>query len=159
MPPRFSARFSAKSKEYEYLIYNGAELPVHLRNQVWAIKTKLDISAMKKAAKVLIGKHDFSSFCASGTQEKNFVRHIYGIQISKKQIFSAVSRKLSAISIKVKGNAFLYKMIRNIVGTLVYVGLKKVNIEDMKHILEARDRRKAGKTAPPQGLYLIRVNY
>lgn len=156
---KFSARFSAKSKEYEYLIYNGAELPVHLRNQVWAIKPKLDIFTMRKAARALIGKHDFSSFCASGTKEKNFVRHLYSVKISNKTISVAVGRKLPVISIRFKGNAFLYKMIRNIVGTLVYVGLKKIKPEDIKKILEASDRRKAGKTAPPQGLYLIRVNY
>ena len=141
------------------MIYNGAELPVHLRDQVWVIKPKLDIAAMKKAAKSLIGRHDFSSFCASGTQEKNFVRHIYSIQISKKQISSAVSRKLSAVSIKFKGNAFLYKMIRNIVGTLVQMGLGKLPPSEMENIVKARDRRRAGKCAPPQGLYLIRVNY
>jgi tRNA pseudouridine38-40 synthase len=141
------------------LIYNGAELPVHLRDQVWVIKPKLDISAMKKAAKSLIGKHDFSSFCASGTQEKNFVRQIYSVQISKKQISCAVSRKLSAVSIKFKGNAFLYKMIRNIVGTLVQAGLGKLPPSEMENIVKARDRRRAGKCAPPQGLYLIRVNY
>ena len=141
------------------MIYNGAELPVHLRDQVWVIKPKLDISAMKKAAKSLIGKHDFSSFCASGSNEKNFVRTVFGITIQNKTSQTPQGEKLRFISIRVRGNAFLYKMIRNIVGTLAQAGLGKLPPSEMENIVKARDRRRAGKCAPPQGLYLIRVNY
>jgi tRNA pseudouridine38-40 synthase len=154
---KFNARFSAKSKEYEYLIFNGRDLPVHLRNQVWQIKPKLDIAAMRKEAKVLVGRHDFSSFCASGSDDKNKVRTIHKISIKRKYLSVMGGKRLSVIAVRVIGKGFLYKMVRNMVGTLVYAGLGK--IKDVKPVLEFRDRRRAGKTAPPQGLYLIRVSY
>ena len=78
----FNARFDAKAKTYEYLIYNGEIMPPHLRKSAWQVKSKLNLEAMKKAAKYLVGKHDFSSFCASGGDDNNFVRIIHSLVIS-----------------------------------------------------------------------------
>jgi tRNA pseudouridine38-40 synthase len=155
----FNARFDAKAKEYEYLIYNGGVMPPHLRKIAWQVKPKLDLAAMKKAAKYLVGKHDFSSFCAAGGDDKNFVRiiHSFGIRNSAFGIWDG--EKIEIIRLKVKGNGFLYKMVRNLVGTLVDVGLGRKEPAEVKAILAAKDRRQAGRTAPAQGLCLVRVWY
>jgi len=155
----FNSRFDAKSKDYEYLIYNANILPPVLRKLVWHVKPKLDLMAIRKAAKILEGKHDFSSFCASGSDDKDFVRTIYKLIIRKRNLILWEGPKLSVISFKFVGDGFLYKMVRNLVGTLVEVGLGKIGLEKLRVILAAKDRRRAGRTAPPQGLCLVKVNY
>ncbi|MDD5383134.1 MAG: tRNA pseudouridine(38-40) synthase TruA [Candidatus Margulisbacteria bacterium] len=155
----FNARFDSKAKTYEYLIFNGAITPPHLRKIAWQVKPKLDIAAMKKAAKIIVGKHDFSSFCAANSDDKNFVRIIHSFVIRNSSFIIWDGQKIKVISIIVKGNGFLYKMVRNIVGTLVEVGLGKRSPEGVKGILKAKDRTKAGRTAPAQGLCLIKVWY
>jgi len=155
----FHARYSPKTKQYEYLIFNGQNLPPFYRKLVWQVKPKLDLAAMRKAAKILQGKHDFSSFCASGSDDKNFVRTMHKISIRKRNINIWDSCQLSTVGCKFEGNGFLYKMVRNMVGTLVEVGLGKRKPRDVKQILYAKDRKKAGRTAPAQGLCLINVNY
>jgi tRNA pseudouridine38-40 synthase len=155
----FSARFDAKSKEYEYLIYNGAIMPPNLCRIAWHVKPRLDLAAMKKAARFLVGKHDFSSFCAAGGDDKDFVRIIHQLVISHSSLVIWGSEKIKVIRIRMTGNGFLYKMVRNMVGTLVEVGLGKKSISDVKKILGAKDRKLAGGTAPAQGLCLIRVDY
>ena len=156
---KFHARYDVKNKEYEYLIFNGAILSPIFRNFVWQVKPKLDLAAMKKAAKALVGKHDFSSFCASRSDDKNFTRTIFKLSVGKKKIKIWDGSELPVISFKVKGDGFLYKMVRNIVGTLVDVGLGKLNLADIKKILHGKDRRLAGRCAPAQGLCLIQVNH
>jgi len=156
---KFHARYDTKGKEYEYLIYNGQILPPFARNFVWQVKPKLDLASMKKAAKFLVGKHDFSSFCAARSDDKDRVRTLYKISLSKHKIRVWDGNQVEVISCKVAGNGFLYKMVRNIVGTLVDVGLKKIKAAEVEKILEACDRRSAGRTAPPQGLCLVKVNY
>jgi len=155
----FNARFDAKSKEYEYLIYNGGILPPLLRKLVWHVKPKLNLLAMRKAARHLIGKHDFSSFCASGGDDRDFIRIIHSLGIKHSALGIWDNQKVKVIRIKVKGNGFLYKMVRNMVGTLVDVGLGKMKAEDVRRILKAKDRRRAGRTAPARGLCLVKVNY
>ena len=152
--PNFNARFSAKKKRYEYLLKTGKDFPVVLRKLAWQIQYPLDISAMKRAAKYLIGKHDFTSFCASGAREGSKVRTIYRIVIRKVKRYGA-----NLLAIEIEGNGFLYRMVRNIVGTLVEVGTGRIKPDELKTILKARDRRKAGRCAPSRGLYLIRVSY
>ena len=149
--------FDAKAKTYEYLIFNGEVMPPHLRRFVWHVKPKLDLSAMRRSAKVLVGRHDFSSFCAAGGDDKNFVRTIYKIMIRKKLVRIWGLEKVPVISLVFVGDGFLYKMVRNMVGTLWEVGLGKKSVSDVKKILQAKDRRLAGRTAPAQGLCLIRV--
>ncbi|MFH1386742.1 MAG: tRNA pseudouridine(38-40) synthase TruA [bacterium] len=155
----FNARFDAKSKTYEYLIYNGEVLPPHLRKLVWHVKPKLNLAAMKKAAKYLVGKHDFSSFCAAGGDDSNFIRILHSLDIGHWKLVIFPSCKSSVVSCKFSGNGFLYKMVRNLVGTLVDVGLGKTKPETVKEILKAKNRRLAGRTAPAQGLCLVRVKY
>jgi len=156
---KFHARYDAKSKVYEYLIYNGETLPPFLKNITWHVKPRLDLALMRKAAEVLEGKHDFSSFCASGSDDKDFVRNIYKISIRRRKIEIWESSKFEVISCKFKGNGFLYKMVRNMVGTIVEAGLGRIDQADVKRILKGRERKLAGRCAPPQGLALIKVNY
>jgi tRNA pseudouridine38-40 synthase len=155
----FNSRYAAKSKEYEYLIYNGKILSPAHRKFVWHVKPKLDLTAMRKAAKILVGKYDFSSFCASRSDDKDFVKKIYKLSIHKRKISIWGGEKLEVISFQIKGNGFLYKMVRNMVGTLVEVGLGKRSVSDIRKILSAKNRKLAGRTAPAQGLCLLKVNY
>ena len=139
----FHARYDAKSKEYEYLIYNGQIVP-HIRNIVWQVKPKLDLKKMNKEAKKLVGKHDFKQFCAAKSGKTNFVRTIYKISIKKNKIKLWQGYEVPVVSVIVKGDGFLYKMVRNIVGRLVEAGLGK---------------KPARLCAPGQGLCLVNVNY
>lgn len=146
----FHARFSAKGKVYEYRIFNGELFsPLH-RHYSWFVPGKLDLTSMREAAMKLRGCHDFSSFCSVGSDHSSPVRKIYAIDVGMGGDF---------IIIQVEANAFLKQMVRNIVGTLVEVGRRKLNPSQFGDILEARDRRRAGLTAPAQGLFLVRVNY
>lgn len=151
---KFNARFSAKSKEYEYLIFSGKDFPVLLRKLVWRVPFSLDLSAMRKAARYFKGKHDFSSFCAAKAREGSKVRIIHKIAIIKAKRYGT-----GMLSVQIKGNGFLYRMVRNIVGTMVEVGAGRIKPDGVEEILKAKDRRKAGRCAPPQGLCLLRVNY
>lgn len=148
-----------KGKTYEYLIYNGKVCPPLILRLVWNIKPKLNLSAMRKASKCLVGRHDFSSFAAAGGSDKNSVKLIHKLVIRHSSLVIWGGCKFPVVSCKLRGNGFLYKMVRNIVGTLVEVGLGKLKAADVKRILEAKDRRKAGRCAPPQGLCLLKVNY
>ncbi len=156
-PKSFHARYDAKKKTYEYLIYNGDEVPPQILGKVWHVRQKLDLKAMKQAAKYLVGKHDFSSFCASGSDDKDKVRKLYQVSIKGKK--TLINNSSPVISLIFKGNGFLYKMVRNIVGTLVEVGLGKRKLEEIKQILKAKARKRAGRCAPGQGLCLLKVSY
>jgi tRNA pseudouridine38-40 synthase len=146
----FHARFSAKGKVYEYRIFNG-ELPSPFhRHYSWFVPGKLDLTSMRKAAMKLRGRHDFSSFCSAGSDHASPIREIYAIDVGMRGYL---------ITIEVEANAFLKQMVRNIVGTLVEVGRRKLTPSQFADILEARDRRRAGLTAPAQGLFLVKVNY
>jgi tRNA pseudouridine38-40 synthase len=155
----FNARFDVKSKTYEYLIYNGKNLNPIFRRFVWQVKPKLDLKAMRKAAKILVGKHDFSSFCASRGDDRNFVRTIHSFVIRHSSFMIWGGSKLKVISLRVTANGYLYKMVRNMVGTLAEVGLGRILPGEIEAILMANDRKLAGRTAPAAGLCLIKVNY
>ena len=156
---KLHVRYEAKSKEYEYLISNTGGLPPFYHGVVWQVKPKLDLKAMRRAAKVLKGKHNFKSFCAAKSDDTDFVKTLYKVSIRQRKINTWDNGKVHLISLKFVGNGFLYKMVRNIVGTLVEVGLGKRKPEDIKQILRAKDRRKAGRCAPGQGLCLVKVDY
>lgn len=111
---------------------------------------KLDIEKMKEAIQYFEGEHDFKGFKASGTSSKSSVRTIYK---------GEVRQEGERIIIEVSGNGFLYNMVRIIAGTLVDVGLGKIKPEEIPQIIKSQDRTKAGKTLPPQGLYLLKVEY
>ncbi|ABY92202.1 MAG: tRNA pseudouridine synthase A [Caldanaerobacter subterraneus] len=146
----FHARYSAKRKRYKYIILNRKFQMPTMRNYCWHISYPLNIEEMKKAASYLIGTHDFSAFKASGSSKTSTIRTVYDLTIEKNEDF---------INIEIEANGFLYNMVRIIVGTLSYVGLGKIKEDEVYDILKSKDRTKAGITAPPQGLYLIKIIY
>lgn len=148
--PDFHPRFVPTKKTYEYRIYNS-EFPNPVE-RLYAHFTyvSLDVEKMSQAATYLVGEHDFKSFCAKGAQVETTVRTIYECTVEKQG---------SIISIKVSGNGFLYNMVRIIAGTLMEVGMGKLQPEDITDILKAKDRAKAGPTAPARGLTLVKYDF
>lgn len=150
VPPDFHARYSAEGKTYTYRILNrSVRSPLRLR-YVWHVARPLDIERMTEAMGALVGRHDFSSFRAAGSEVQSSVRTITALSLDRQE---------DEIVLRCSANGFLRHMVRNIVGTLVEVGSGRRAPQDMKRILAARDRRLAGVTAPPQGLYLVKVQY
>ncbi len=150
MPDSFHARHSARGKLYEYRILNRPERPAVERTYRWHIHQPLDDTAMNEAAQNLIGSHDFSSFQTQPTENDDPICHLQRL---------IVSREGDRLRLEVYADRFLKQMVRSIVGTLVEVGLKKRRPESLTAILNAHNRSAAGKTAPPQGLFLVRVDY
>ncbi len=146
----FHARYSAKTKQYEYRILNQLERPALDRNRVWHIYGPLHLAAMRQAALCLIGTHDCASFQGHPTDTKETICDIQRLDFVQEG---------ALVRIQFLGDRFLKQMVRAIVGTLVEVGQGKRPPQAMKEILDAKDRRSAGYTAPPQGLYLVRVDY
>ena len=146
----FHARFRALRRRYRYVIVNRSTRPALLAGRVAWEYRPLDARLMNLGARHLVGEHDFSSFRAAGCQAKSPVRRVNRVD---------VSRSGERIVIDVDANAFLQHMVRNIAGTLVAVGSGERSPTWVGSILEARDRRTAGVTAPPGGLYLIGVDY
>ena len=147
---RFHSRYTCKKKTYMYVINDSLQGSAIYRNLEYHIDSKLDEDKMNEAAKFFLGEHDFKSFKASGTSSKSSVRVIYE---------ASAERKGERVYIKLTGNGFLYNMVRIIAGTLVDVGICKIEPEYIKEIIEAKDRLKAGRTLPSQGLYLVKVEY
>lgn len=148
--PDFNARYSAQSKIYIYRIHQAPFEDPFLRNFSWHISKPLDIAAMNQAAQSIVGTHDFSAFRATGSAPVNPVRTIYS---------AACVTAGEQIEFTFWGNGFLYHMVRNLVGTLVNVGRGRITSEQFVAILESRNRKLAGATAPAQGLYLKEVYY
>lgn len=146
----FHSRYNCKKKTYRYIINNSENGTAIYRNLQFNFSEKLDAEKMNEAIKYFIGEHDFKGFKASGTSSKSSVRTIYS---------GKVKREKDLIIIEITGNGFLYNMVRIISGTLLEVGLNKIEPEEIKSIIKSGDRTKAGKTLPPQGLYLIDVEY
>jgi tRNA pseudouridine38-40 synthase len=147
----FHARFDAAGKQYRYFAWNHTAMNPLLRDQAWQVPRKLDMAAMRSAAKLFIGKHDFKSFAANRNYEVECtVRTVTRCDIKKSG---------DLLTFIIEGDGFLYKMCRGIVGTLVQVGQGKIAAEDIKKILATKDRRVAGMTAPAHGLVLWRVFY
>lgn len=147
----FHARFSSCGKRYVYRIQEGVPLDLFRRSYCYQIRQELDREAMQQAANFIVGEQDFHCFMASGGQEmESTVRTIYDLQVTKEG---------RDVLLSVAGNGFLYNMVRIITGTLVEVGLGKRRPEELKTMIAGLDRRKAGHTAPPQGLYLMEVFY
>ncbi len=155
MPLDFHPRFEAKKKTYIYRLIVGAEKNPFERNYSYQIDTELDLEKMKFAAKEMIGKRDFASFqSAGGTPRKSTVREIFDIDI---EIIERNTFDGKEVKISVTGDGFLYNMVRIIVGTLVDVGRGKIDPKEIRDIIEYKDRKNAGHTAPPMGLYLSQV--
>ncbi len=152
MPEGFHARFDAKGKTYRYVIRHGTLPGVFERNYCYHVKMPLSAEAMEKAAVQIVGTHDFACFqAAGGTPRETTVRTIYDLQVKRPAA--------DTIQIEVTGDGFLYNMVRIITGTLVEVGQGKKSPDAIAEILAAGDRRLAGHTAPPQGLYLEQIYY
>ncbi|MBO4416452.1 MAG: tRNA pseudouridine(38-40) synthase TruA [Lachnospiraceae bacterium] len=150
----FHPRFKECRKTYEYSIYN-APVPSPLMNRyTYFVHYPLDIDVMNEAARYLVGQYDFASFCSAGAQVKTTVREIYSVECLR-----YMEDEGKRIVIRIKGNGFLYNMVRIIAGTLVQIGQGMYPPERMKEILEACDRTQAGPTAPPQGLVLKEIEY
>jgi tRNA pseudouridine38-40 synthase len=147
---RFHSRYNCTSKIYLYKIWNSKYHDPFLRKYTNHIEKSLDIDLMKKACVYLIGEHDFTSFASSKSKKKSNVREIYSIDIQ---------RQNELIEIYIHGNGFLHNMVRIIAGALIDVGLKRIKPENIKEMLEAKDRTKASDTAPAKGLYLYEVNH
>jgi tRNA pseudouridine38-40 synthase len=147
----FHARFSARSKTYEYHILNQPYASAIWRDYAWFIHHELDISPMRRCGAVLIGSHDFSSFRASGDESRHSIREVIRLEIEQ--------REGHLIVVAIEANAFLREMVRSIVGTLVDVGRGKTSFEEFEEIFQTRDRRRAGMTAPAHGLFLTEVKY
>ena len=147
---KFHSRYSVHNKRYRYIINNSEQGTAIYKDLEYHMPVKLNVDKMKEAIKYFEGKHDFSAFKASGTSSKSSVREIYKAEIIDKD---------EKIYIELTGNGFLYNMVRIIAGTLVDVGLGKIEPEDIPKIIESKKRENAGKTLPPHGLYLMEVNY
>lgn len=152
VPADFHARYSVRSKIYEYRIWNHSCRSPLIAGRAFHVPSSLDVTAMRKAAKVFIGKHDFRSFTSVSALKKgtSCVRTIKRFQIK---------RQGHLIVMLVEADGFLYHMVRNIAGTLLEVGRGKRKSGDIAAILKAKDRRFSGMTAPSEGLTLIRVSY
>lgn len=148
---RFHSRLTCKKKTYRYIINNSKYGTAIYRNLETHIPMKLKVEKMKEAAKFLEGEHDFKAFKASGTSSKSSIRTIYKAEVKEMQG--------DKIWIELTGNGFLYNMVRIIAGTLVDVGLGKIEPEEIEKIIKSQKRENAGKTLPPQGLYLVNVDY
>lgn len=147
---RFHSRYNAKHKTYRYIINNSKCGTAIYRNLEYSYPFKLDAEKMKQASKYFEGEHDFKAFKSSGTSSKNSVRTIYK---------AIVKQEGEKIIIELTGNGFLYNMVRIISGTLLDVGLGKIQPEEIPEVIESKDRQRAGKTLPAHGLYLVEVKY
>lgn len=149
---RFHARLNAVSKTYQYHIDTSAYGNLFYRNTSHHIAAPLDLDAMKAAAVLLTGTHDFKSFCSNKRMKKSSVRTIFDIRIEQDETSQMLNLTFT-------GNGFLYNMVRILTGTLIEIGLGIRNAEDIPAILEGCDRGLAGHTAPAKGLFLVEVRY
>ena len=149
--PEFHARFDASGKQYRYFVWNHPAMNPLLRGQAWHVPQKLDLKPMRAAAPLLLGKHDFKSFAANRNYEmETTVRTLTRCDLM---------RKGPLLTFIIEGDGFLYKMCRGIAGTLVQIGRGKFAANDLKKMIDARDRREAGMSAPAHGLVLWKVFY
>lgn len=150
VPVEFNARFSATARRYRYIFYSQATRPALLRRNVTWIRTPLDAKAMHLAAQNLLGERDFSAFRAAGCQSRSPMRFVSHARVTQTGDFTVLD---------IKANAFLHHMVRNIAGTLAVVGRGESEPEWVASLMDSRDRTLAAATAPPNGLYLIDVDY
>lgn len=147
----FHARYDAKSKIYHYRILNRSAPAAIGRQYLWFVRKDLNREAMRTAIAHIIGRHDFKAFEGSGSPRMSSIRHIHSADL--------VEHEGGLLIFHIEADGFLRYMVRNIVGTLVDVGLEKLTPRDFKRILDCKDRSQASATAPAQGLTLIKVNY
>lgn len=148
--PRFHARYNALGKTYRYTCHDGDVKPVFDRRYVTMLDYQPDVEKMRQAAAYLVGEHDFAAFCGNPRMKKSTVRLVDTIDIQ---------RRKDRVIFTVHGTGFLQNMVRIIVGTLLEVGRGYWEPEQVQAILESKDRKQAGPTAPPEGLCLMKVDY
>ncbi len=146
----FNPRFMAKEKTYEYRILNSRTRNPLLRNYTEYVPEPLDLDKMRRAAAAFPGEHDFRGLCSAKTSAKTTVRTIYEMKVFKRG---------EEIILRVRGNAFLYNMVRIIAGTLIYAGIGKIDPDEAGEIILSGDRKRAGKTAGPRGLCLMEIKF
>jgi len=178
MPDRWDARIFAKSKSYRYAIWNGAPPSPFFRHVVWHVPHALEIERMQRATMALVGEHDFVAFQGRGSDVKTTIRRVLSAGIVETNMHTDQPLALSPLDpstspgargaredegrllrVEISGTGFLRHMVRTVVGTLVDIGRGNMEVEDMRAIIESKDRARAGQTAPPQGLMLWRVTY
>ena len=153
-PSGFHALTSAVKKRYRYVIHDGPFRDIFRRQYVWHFHGRLDAEAMHRAARAWIGTHDFASFENQGSPRQTSTRTVFDASVER-----GAGEGGSLISFEVEADGFLYNMVRNMAGTLVEVGRGAKSAAWAADVLAARNRRKAGMTAPPQGLFLVKVDY
>lgn len=150
VPDRFHARYNAKEKTYLYKIWNEQYTNPFMRKYSMHVDQKLDITKMEAACQYFIGKHDFTAFSNAKSKKKSMVREIYSIDIEENAGF---------IEIRVRGNGFLYNMVRKMAGTLIEIGLGEIEAMSIPGILESKERVQTGRMAYAEGLYLEKVDF
>jgi tRNA pseudouridine38-40 synthase len=150
--PTFHARYDATSKTYRYRILNHPLAAAVGRQYAWHLRRPLDLDAMRRAAAILVGRHDFSAFEGAGSLRSHAVRQVF-------RAFIDTEEKAEFLAFDIEADGFLRFMVRNIVGTLVLVGSGKIGGADFEEILLSKERKRAGATAPPHGLFLMCVSY
>ena len=178
MPERWDARIFSKGKTYRYAIWNGAQPSPFFRHVVWHVPQELDVDRMQRAAQALIGEHDFVAFKGRGTDVKTTVRRVLSADVVEMNIHTDQPIALSPLDpstslgaggaqaeaarffrFEITGTGFLRHMVRTIMGTLVDIGRGNMEVDEMRAIIESKDRSRTGQTAPPQGLMLWQVHY
>jgi tRNA pseudouridine38-40 synthase len=152
-PLQFHSQYSAIGKEYHYHLFLERVMDPFRRLYCWHVRRRLDLSLLKQTATLFIGKHDFTSFANEahiGSAARNPIRTLYRLEVCPTD---------GGIRLEFEGDGFLYKMVRNIVGTLVDVASQRLTLAEVSAIFEAKDRSQASCAAPPQGLFLVRVTY
>jgi len=150
VPEEFNAILSCKKKEYTYLLYNSSLRNPFYHNRAYFYPMKLDIEKMQRAAEKFVGTHDFAAVRSVGTETKTTVRTVYYYKVEQNGLLT---------QLRVCADGFLYNMARAMAGTLLYVSEGKLELEEIPSLLDSRDRRLAGPTVPPQGLYMTDIWY
>ncbi len=153
-PTGFHATYDAIGKRYRYQLHNDRRRPLFDLPYVWHVPQPLDVEAMQRAGQALVGTHDFASFQSAGSERESTVRTIFSVDVLQGR-----GEDAAQVWIEVEGDGFLYNMVRVIVGTLVDIGIGRKPESWAAEVLAAADRQAAGQTAPPQGLFLLYVNY